>query len=233
MILAPIPKRVAAAERSDEPAEGSDESAEGQESEGSQSPAQGSPLRGGVWGFRAVYVFDIAQTEGKDLPQFARVQGDPAEHLDRLKALVKSEGIGLEYVKGLQGAYGMSLKGTIKVVEGLTPAHEFSVLAHELAHELLHAKTSSAERRRTKTIRETEAEAVAFVVCRAIGLETSGQHSDYIKLYRGSVETLTRVAGGDSGNLGKRILSATLEKKPQEGPKGKKPRSGNRGAPTA
>ncbi len=42
----------------------------------------------------------------------------------------------------------------------------------------------------SKTIRETEAEAVAFVVCQSIGLETGTAASDYIQLYSGDRETL-------------------------------------------
>jgi Zn-dependent peptidase ImmA (M78 family) len=70
----------------------------------------------------------------------------------------------------------------------LPPAEEFAVLAHELAHELLHR----GERRKetSKTIRETEAEAVAFVVCQAVGLETTTRSSDYIQLYSGTKDTL-------------------------------------------
>jgi hypothetical protein len=41
-----------------------------------------------------------------------------------------------------------------------------------------------------KTIRETEAEAVAFVVCQSIGLETGTAASDYIQLYSGDRDTL-------------------------------------------
>jgi hypothetical protein len=29
-----------------------------------------------LYGFRAVYVFDVSQTEGKDLPELTEVQGD-------------------------------------------------------------------------------------------------------------------------------------------------------------
>jgi len=207
MILAPIPKRV----KADNPDQGGEERAD----EGAaQAARQGHPIRGEVWGFRVAYVFDIDQTEGKELPEFAKVQGDPAEHLDRLKALVKAEGIALEYVKGLQGAHGVSLKGTIKLVEGLTPAHEFSVLAHELAHELLH-KDPKRRAETTKTVRETEAEAVAFVVCRAIGLDTSQQHSDYIKLYRGDVKTLTDSLDAIR-DTSARILGTIEEKKTPE-----------------
>jgi len=48
------------------------------------------------------------------------------------------------------------------------------------------------ERRRetTKTVRETEAEAVAFVVCQAIGLDTGTAAADYIRLYNGDADTL-------------------------------------------
>ena len=183
-ILAPVPKRG----RAVNPDEGA---AEERDDEGASAAArQGAPRRGPVWGFRVAYVFDIAQTEGKELPAFSQVRGEPAEHLERLKALVAAEGIALEYVAGLQGASAVSLKGTIRLVSGMTPAQEFSVLVHELAHELLH-KDAVPRAQTSKTVRETEAEAISFVVCRGVGLDTGRQHSDYIQLYRGSVETLS------------------------------------------
>jgi hypothetical protein len=40
-------------------------------------------------GFRPVYVFDIAQTEGADLPQPATVSGEVGTHHDRLVELVR------------------------------------------------------------------------------------------------------------------------------------------------
>ena len=43
----------------------------------------------------------------------------------------------------------------------------------------------------SKRSRETEAEAVAFVVCRAIGLETGSASQDYIQLYEGDAKLLT------------------------------------------
>src|SRR5205085_1965338 len=58
----------------------------------------------------------------------------------------------------------------------------------ELAHEMLH----KAERRTliTKTVKETEAEAVAFVVCSALGLEAGTGSADYIQLYHGDSKLL-------------------------------------------
>lgn len=60
----------------------------------------------------------------------------------------------------------------------MTPAEEFSTLVHELAHEMIH----KTERRTviTKTVKETEAESVAFVVSKAIGLETRSASADYV-----------------------------------------------------
>ena len=44
----------------------------------------------------------------------------------------------------------------------------------------------------TKTVRETEAEATAYVVCEAIGLETKTASSDYIAAYQGQKDTLAK-----------------------------------------
>jgi hypothetical protein len=43
----------------------------------------------------------------------------------------------------------------------------------------------------TKTVRETEAEAIAFIISRAVGLDTGSASADYISLYHGSAELLT------------------------------------------
>lgn len=140
-------------------------------------------------GFRVVHVFDISQTEGDDLPEFATIKGDPGQQLARMRDVIHSHKIPLEYEHIPGGALGVSEVGTIRVRPDLEPAEEFAVLVHELAHELLH----KGERRKetTKTVRETEAEAVSFVVSEAFGLDTTTRSSDYIQLYRGDEETLT------------------------------------------
>ena len=77
----------------------------------------------------------------------------------------------------------------ITLLPELDAAEEFSVLAHEVAHELLHR--SERRSQTTHTVRETEAEAVAFVVSSAIGLDAGTASSDYIQLHRGDKATLT------------------------------------------
>jgi antirestriction protein ArdC len=146
------------------------------------------PVRQMIRGFKAVYVFDVSQTDGKPIADFARISGSPCEYLVRVRDLIIQRGIQLEYAPILDGAKGFSESGVITLRPDLDPAEEFAVLVHEFAHELLHKK----ERRSgtTRTIRETEAEAVAFVVSQAIGLDCSTRSSDYIQLYRGDRSTL-------------------------------------------
>ena len=129
-------------------------------------------------GFRAAYVFDISQTDGQELPTIGSVNGDPREYRERLAKFVAEQGIALEYSEDIAPARGTSAGGKITLLPGQSPAEEFATLAHELAHEMMHRD----ERRSStsKRIRETEAEAVAFVVCSAIGLETGSAAQDYI-----------------------------------------------------
>jgi antirestriction protein ArdC len=139
-------------------------------------------------GFRTAYVFDVAQTDGRPLPEFAKTTGDPKEYGQKLQALVAARGIAVEYDATIAPAQGVSSGGRIRLIPGLASAEEFSVLAHELAHEILHHGKEAAPL--PKGIRETQAEAVAFVVCRGVGLETNSAAADYIALYNGDKKTL-------------------------------------------
>jgi hypothetical protein len=140
-------------------------------------------------GFRAVYVFDVAQTEGADLPEFENnITGDVGEHRDRLIAFLGSQNIALEYSENIAPALGVSYGGKIALLPGQSKAEEFVTLVHEAGHELLH----KTDRRTmtTATVRETEAEAVAFIVGQAIGLEMGRASSDYIQMYAGNAALL-------------------------------------------
>ncbi|MBW4040023.1 MAG: DUF1738 domain-containing protein [Acidobacteria bacterium] len=140
-------------------------------------------------GFRSAYVFDISQTEGKELPALSeRVTGTVGEYRERLIDFIIAQGIQLEFKESIAPALGMSYGGRIAILPGQGEAEEFSTLVHELSHEMLH----KAERRTatTKTVRETEAEAIAFVVGKTIGLSTGQASADYIHLYHGNAALL-------------------------------------------
>jgi hypothetical protein len=141
-------------------------------------------------GYRAAVVFDVADTEGDPLPSLSRFDGNPGEYLARLKSLVSRSGCVLKYSTSILPARGQCSVGKIILLPDMTPAEEFHVLSHELGHARLHFSARRAET--TKCIRETEAEAVAFVVSQAIGLQTNCASEDYVRLYDGDKDTLAQ-----------------------------------------
>lgn len=146
------------------------------------------PATARLVGFRTTYVFDVSQTEGAEIAEFITVTGDPGKRLALLKEYVAACGVEFRYEDSLGDADGVSQGGKIALVKGLSAPEEFSVLVHELAHELLHR----TERRQETTVRvrELEAEAVSYVVSRAAGLDGLSHSSDYIQLYAGDKELL-------------------------------------------
>jgi len=170
MILAPVTRTVGTRQEQDE-----------------QGIAVEKPVRA-IVNTKIVYVFDVSQTHGDPLPELNTIKGEPAAYAARIKDFIAGKGIELEFAANLYGALGRSEGGKISVLQGLSPAEEFHVLAHEVAHELLHRGDRRNET--TRQTRELEAEAVAFVVCNAVGLDAKGSSTDYIHLYRGNKQML-------------------------------------------
>jgi antirestriction protein ArdC len=141
-----------------------------------------------IAGFRAAYVFDVAQTDGTELTELGgETTGDPGVWLEALEQAIRDAGVTLIDAVDLDGAQGASTPGRIEILSTLSPVDRFCTLAQEYAHELLHQR---GERPASKTVRETEAEAVAFIVGGAIGVTSGVPSHDYISLYNGSADTL-------------------------------------------
>src|ERR1700728_3606959 len=139
-------------------------------------------------GFRNAYVFDVAQTDGAELPAMREMSGSVGDNHERLVSFIEEQGIELVFTENIAPALGVSYGGRIAILPGQSKAEEFSTLVHELAHEMLH----KAERRTTttKVVKETEAEAIAFIVGKAVGLKVGGASADYIHLYHGNASLL-------------------------------------------
>ena len=139
-------------------------------------------------GFRNAYVFDVEQTDVAELPAMREISGNVGANHDRLVSYIEKQGIELVFTENIAPALGVSYGGRIAILPGQSKAEEFSTLVHELGHELLH----KAERRTTttKVVKETEAEAIAFVVGKAVGLQTGSASADYIQLYHGNASLL-------------------------------------------
>jgi hypothetical protein len=153
-----------------------------------------------VFGFRSVCVFDLSQTEGEEIPEFASASGDCGDAYQSLRSFCASNDIAIiDDAEDIAPAMGMSYGGTIKLAPCDNRAELFSTLTHEVAHELMHK--GELRKGTTKESRELEAEAVAFIVGSAVGLDMNTSSADYIRLYSGdadtfaaSLETISRTA---------------------------------------
>jgi antirestriction protein ArdC len=153
-----------------------------------ETPELGSDDERRLVGFKVAYVFDVAQTDGEPLPDLSGAEGEPGEWLAHLESLIREAGIELNYDHLPGTAEGCAMPGKVFVRAGLPSNETFAILAHEYAHVLLHQKTEGS--RPTHRVRETEAEAVAYAVCRACGIDSTLRSADYIQLHRGSTLTL-------------------------------------------
>jgi hypothetical protein len=102
---------------------------------------------------------------------------------------ILAQGITLEFKDTIAPALGMSYGGKIVILPDQAEAEEFSTLVHEAAHELIHK--SNRRTAATTTVRETEAEAIAFVIGTTIGLDNGRSSASYIQLYHGNAALLT------------------------------------------
>ncbi len=137
--------------------------------------------------FKIVYVFDVSQTEGDDLPTITRpIPETPfATNIEALRTValgldgivssidVRARELGDSRTAG--GWYCRDTKAIVVVDEG-SDAAKFRVLVHEVAHAILHGDDDHHARPE----REVEAESVAFVVCDALGLDTSCKSFGYV-----------------------------------------------------
>lgn len=137
--------------------------------------------------YKVVNVFDVSQTEGKELPTIATtLMGEVERYSDCLEALrhVSPVPIEFENILGAANGYYHHLEKRIAVKEGMSEAQTIKTAIHEVAHALLHDRDKSdipaEEDTQTKSSREVEAESVAYTVCQYFGLDTSDYSFGYI-----------------------------------------------------
>lgn len=149
--------------------------------------------------FRLAYVWDISSCDPIDgttpieLPPAApsaEPTSEPiADILESLKSVVTTLGFALIIEPLRPGLYGHTDGRTLTLAANADDATTACTLVHELAHALLHFDRTR-DPRPDLTVRETEAEGVAYVVCETLGIPTASASVDYIRAYRGTPDTL-------------------------------------------
>ena len=156
--------------------------------------------------FRVVSVFDVSQTEGKELPSLTyELTGNVEQYKDFFTALEKTSPFAMEF-EALSG----SIKGRcnyeekrISINEGMDELQNIKTAIHEIAHATLHDIDKDAPERPDRRTREVQAESVAYAVCQHYGLDTSDYSFGYIAGWssgkelaelKGSLETIRSTA---------------------------------------
>jgi antirestriction factor ArdC-like protein len=125
-------------------------------------PADGSEDEESVAAFRPVSVFDVRQTEGTFEPDMDGQPLDASTAADRLSRWSTDEGLSVAWIDDGDDEWAIR-KNDHETIERLF------VLLYNVAQELLLPEQILAPVE--DTWRSVEAEAVSFVVCRAVGLE--------------------------------------------------------------
>ena len=156
--------------------------------------------------FRVVSVFDVSQTEGKELPSLTyELTGNVEQYKDFFTALEKTSPFAMEF-EALSG----SIKGRcnyeekrISINEGMDELQNIKTAIHEIAHATLHNIDKDEPERPDRRTREVQAESVAYAVCQHYGLDTSDYSFGYIAGWssgkelaelKGSLETIRSTA---------------------------------------
>ena len=139
--------------------------------------------------FKVVSVFDVSQTEGKELPDIAvdALTGDVDKYKEFFAALEKTAPVPVAFEKmdsGTHGYYHLEDK-RIALAEGESQLQSLKTLIHEIAHAKLHdidlnAPISEQQSRPDRRTREVEAESIAYTVCQHYGLDTSDYSFGYV-----------------------------------------------------
>lgn len=139
--------------------------------------------------YKVVSVFDVSQTEGRELPDIAvnELTGDVERYRDFFAALEKTSPvpIGFEQIPGSSHGYYHLEDKRIAIDEGMSEIQTLKTAIHEIAHAKLHdidlnAPENEQQPRIDRRTREVEAESVAYTVCQHYGFDTSDYSFGYV-----------------------------------------------------
>ncbi|WP_033121925.1 DUF3849 domain-containing protein [Oscillibacter sp. ER4] len=182
--------------------------------------------------FKVVSVFDISQTDGKELPDIIvdELSGSVENYAAFFEALKQESPVPIAFEDIPSGAKGYfsPLESRIAIQEGMSEIQTVKTAIHEIAHAKLHAihpdEKTAPEDKKDRHTKEVEAESVAYTVCQRYGIETSDYSFGYIagwssdketKELKGSLETIRKTAAEMIDSIDAK-LKVLLAEKSQE-----------------
>ncbi len=157
--------------------------------------------------FKVATVFDVSQTEGRELPSIGvtRLTGEVENYQQFYDALVSLSPVPVhvEPVPREANGYFSHAEQRIVLRPGLSQIQALKTLVHEIAHAKLHAPVEGQEPK-DRHEKEVEAESIAYVVCQHFGIDTSEYSFGYVAGWskdkelaelKDSLDTIHRTAG--------------------------------------
>lgn len=188
--------------------------------------------------FKVVSVFDVSQTEGKELPDIAvdMLTGDVECFKDVFAALEKTSPvpIGFEKIEGNSHGYYHLEEKRISIDEGMSELQTIKTAIHEIAHAKLHDIDPNAPKeeqagRPDRRTREVQAESVAYAVCQHYGLDTSDYSFGYVAGWssgreldelKSSLETIRSTAAEIINSIDEHLQEIQKERDKEQAQKG-------------
>lgn len=136
-------------------------------------------------GFQVAYVFDVSQTEGRELPSLGvdELTGDVPNFDAMFSAVEAISPVPVEFrpASAAKGCFN-HLERKIYVNEGMSQVQTLKTLIHETAHALLHDSSVLDDEipKKDRHTKEVEAESIAYVVCQHFGIDTSDYSFPYV-----------------------------------------------------
>ncbi len=161
--------------------------------------------------FRVVPVFDVSQTDGKELPDIGvnELSGSVEDYEDFMQALTEVSPVPISYedIDGDAKGYFHTTDHRIAIQEGMSQSQTVKTAIHEVAHAKLHDREQNQDidtvLDKDRNTKEVEAESVAYTVCQHFGIDTSDYSFGYIagwssdrdmKELKSSLDTIRKTA---------------------------------------
>ena len=160
--------------------------------------------------FKAVTVFDIAQTSGEPIQTLApELLTAAVQDFDSfMQAIQKISPVPIRFdeIDGNANGYYHNADKEIVIKKGLSESQTLKTAIHETAHAKLHDKEimESLGVEKDRLTKEVEAESIAYCVCSSFGLDTSDYSFPYIagwsssremKEMKASMDVIRKTAG--------------------------------------
>lgn len=136
-----------------------------------------------IYSFKTATVFDIKQTDGEPLPEY--INDSFNHHIKNydsfIQALKLISPVPIHILPMNTTSHGLydSINEIIEIRDDLTEIMTIKTCLHEIAHAFLHDK-KSLNKQLSRNIKETEAESVAYAVCRHYDMDTSEYSFPYL-----------------------------------------------------